>query len=132
MTERFETIDDESIADLVIAFYDKARYDPLLGPVFEQAVGTDDEAWKHHLLKVHAFWSSVMLATGRYGGRPMQAHAMLPGLGPDHFRRWLALFAETAASLYVPEAAAQFQEKAERMAAALMQGIAMAREQGLA
>ncbi|WP_114392298.1 group III truncated hemoglobin [Oleisolibacter albus] len=124
---RFDRIDEDSIAVLVRDFYALARRDALLGPVFEQAVGRTDAAWTEHLLRVHAFWSSVMLATGRYGGRPMQVHAMIPGLEGAHFRRWLALFAETAGQLFVPDLAAQFQDKADRMAAALMQGITLVR-----
>ncbi len=124
---QYPRIDDTSLARLLVEFYAAARLDPLLGPVFQQMVGEDDEAWARHLGRVHDFWSSVTLGTGRYGGRPMQAHAGIPGLDAQHFQRWLALFTETTERLFTPPAAAFLRDKAERMGQALQQGIALAR-----
>lgn len=129
MAARTSRIDHDSIADLVVAFYAKARRDPVLGPVFMDAIGPDDDAWVPHLQRVCAFWASVMLATGQYLGRPMQAHAALPGLGPDHFTRWLALFGETAREIFAEREATAFTLRAERMADALKHGIAAARSE---
>ena len=61
---------EEQLARQVDRFYAKARADALLGPVFNDAV----EDWPHHLAKIQAFWSSVMLTSGRYKGSPMAAH----------------------------------------------------------
>ena len=66
----YATIDEQSLGALVRAFYGRVRGDPEIGPVFETAV----EDWEAHFETLTAFWSSVMLATRRYGGRPMQAH----------------------------------------------------------
>ena len=68
--ERFSEITEPAIAALVARFYARARRDPLIGPVFNDAV--DD--WDAHLRTLNAFWSSVMLTSGRYKGNPMAAH----------------------------------------------------------
>lgn len=124
----YTRIDDDSLTALLIEFYAGARLDPLLGPVFQTMVGNGDEAWAAHLRRVHDFWSSVTMGTGRYGGRPMQVHAGIPGLEAAHFQRWLDLFAQTTGRLFTPPAAAFLRDKAARMGEALQQGIAMARE----
>ena len=103
-----------ALAALVTRFYAKARRDPLLGPVFESAV----EDWDEHLRTLNAFWSSVMLTSGRYKGNPMAAHMKLP-IDPRFFERWLALWRETAAESFEPEPAAQFAQKAGRIAESL-------------
>ncbi|OYQ35779.1 hypothetical protein CHU95_05735 [Niveispirillum lacus] len=123
----FHRIDDASLAHLVVEFYAAARLDPVLGPVFQQMVGEGDAQWAAHLRRVHDFWSSVTLGTGRYDGRPMQVHAGIPGLEAHHFQRWLALFAQTVDSLFTPPPAAALRDKAERMSQALQQGLTMAR-----
>jgi hemoglobin len=112
-------IDEDMIRTLVHAFYGRIRTDPVLGPVFAARI-TD---WPPHLERMCAFWSSVVLMTGRYHGRPMQAHAPLP-VGGVHFDRWLALFEATAATQCPPAAARLFIEKARMIAASLELGIA--------
>jgi hemoglobin len=54
------------------------RRDPLLGPVFDRAIGAD--SWPAHRDKMYGFWSSVMLTTGRYKGNPLAVHAMVPDI----------------------------------------------------
>jgi hemoglobin len=82
-------INDSQIANLVERFYSKARYDPLLGPIFSDAIGTD---WDSHLATMRAFWSTVMMGSGTYKGNPMAAHLPLPLLSSRHFERWLELW----------------------------------------
>ena len=77
-------IDESMIERLVRAFYERARRDPLIGPIFESKV--DD--WERHIGKLCAFWSSVALMSGRYHGQPMMAHLPLPVDTPE-FDRWL-------------------------------------------
>ncbi len=76
--------------------------DEILGPVFGKRV----EDWDEHLTKLKAFWSSVVLMTGRWEGRPMPVHAAITEISDAHFERWLALFAETAGTVCPPAAAA--------------------------
>jgi hemoglobin len=110
----FDSISEPAIAALVRQFYGKARCDPTIGPVFENAV----EDWDEHLAKLSDFWSSVMLTSGRYKGNPMTAHIKQP-IEPNFFDRWLGLWGETANEIFAPEAAEQFKFKAERIAESL-------------
>lgn len=116
-------IDEAMIAMLVDRFYDAVRRDEVLGPVFNARV--DD--WPEHLIKLRAFWSSVVLMTGRYKGRPMPVHAAIEEITPAHFVRWLALFAETAEKVCPPPAAALFVDRSRRIAESLQLGIAASR-----
>jgi len=116
----FEHITEASIRALVDRFYADIRRDPVLGPIFDKAIG---DHWPEHLAKLTDFWSSVMLTSGRYKGNPMAVHAALSEIEPPMFRRWLALFAETAEELFAPAAAAAFRQKAERIAESLQLGL---------
>src|SRR3954462_7128884 len=107
--------DEAMIRALVHAFYGRVRDDAELGPIFNNA----DTDWDTHLATMCDFWSSVMLATGRYHGRPMPAHMRLKMLKPEHFERWLALFRQTAAEICPAEIAGRFVDKAETIARSL-------------
>ncbi|HKS90089.1 MAG TPA: group III truncated hemoglobin [Stellaceae bacterium] len=110
----FDSITEPAIVALVDRFYAKARRDSEIGPLFEAAVAD----WDEHLDKLHDFWSSVMLTTGRYKGNPMAAHVKHP-IEKRFFARWLALWRETAEEVFAPEEAARLQDKAERIAESL-------------
>jgi hemoglobin len=116
-------ITEATIRNLVHTFYARVRCDPLLGPIFNTRV----EDWPAHLEKLCAFWSSVMLMTGRYKGTPMKAHADLPEVAAEHFQRWLALFHVTARETCPDAAAVLFIDRSERIAQSLQLGIALHR-----
>jgi hemoglobin len=104
------------LQSLVDAFYAKVRADRVLGPVFDSAI--DD--WPEHLEKLGAFWSSVMLTSGRYKGNPVAAHLRQAGtIQPAMFDRWLELWRGTAAETLAPRDSASIIEKAERIAESL-------------
>ncbi|MBA3897112.1 MAG: group III truncated hemoglobin [Sphingomonadaceae bacterium] len=101
---------------LISAFYARVRRDDLIGPVFNGAI----EHWDVHLEKLVAFWSSVMLTSGRYKGNPMAAHiAHLAELTPAMFDRWLMLWQEVTAQMLPAELATALQNKAARIAESL-------------
>lgn len=113
-------LDEAAIRRLVDAFYGRVRADPQLGPVFNGAV--DD--WPTHLETLTAFWSSVMLGSGRYKGNPLATHGQLGDrITPQLFERWLALWTATTAEVMAPEAAAALQAKAARIAESLQLGL---------
>ena len=117
-------ITEEALGLLVGRFYARVREDDLLGPVFNGAI--DD--WPEHLERLQAFWSSVMLTSGRYKGRPLPAHLRhAEAMTPERFERWLALWEETASELFAPELAAAFAAKARRIAESLSLGVRYAR-----
>ena len=113
---------EEKIARLVATFYGRARTDDLIGPIFNAAV----KDWDHHIEKITDFWSSIMLKTGRYDGRPMRPHLMLPLTG-EHFDRWLVLFEATAREIFEPDVAEAFIIRARRIADSFEMGIATMR-----
>jgi hemoglobin len=78
-------IDEMMIRTLVHRFYERVRVDDVLAPIFASRI----KDWEPHLERMCAFWSSVTLMTGRYHGRPMQLHAVLPATA-SHFGRWLS------------------------------------------
>ena len=111
-------IGEADIALLVDRFYAKVRRDAVIGPLFNEAVAD----WDEHLATLRAFWSSVMLTSGRYKGNPLVIHMRQP-IRPEFFDRWLALFGETAEEVVGGERAALFRTKANRIAESLKLGL---------
>lgn len=109
-------IDEAQLEALVPRFYARVREDALIGPVFDGAIAD----WDDHLEKLVAFWSSVMLTSGRYKGNPVAAHMKhLGAITPPMFDRWLALWAEVAEEILPAPAASALQIKAARIAESL-------------
>lgn len=116
-------ITEANLRLLLERFYAKVREDNQLGPIFLQAIGEDDHAWRRHLQKIQNFWSSIMLSSGSYQGNPLKKHKDLPPFDIAFFDRWLALFAETARELYSAEIAERYIDKSKRIAESLKLGI---------
>ncbi len=114
--DKLDRISEEGIRRLVDAFYVKVRRDPELAPIFLRAIPGD---WQPHLNRMYAFWSSVMLTTGRYKGNPVVKHLVIPGMRPHLFERWLALFNETCGELFEDGVGEEFRVKAARIAESL-------------
>lgn len=87
---------EADVKRLVDAFYQKVNADELLAPVFNEAARVD---WAHHLPTMYTFWSSILLGTASYHGRPFPKHLALP-VGREHFDRWLQLFTGTVDTLF--------------------------------
>lgn len=115
-------LDDAMIGAIVDDFYGKARIDPLLGPIFTRII--PDDKWRAHLDVIADFWSSMLLGTRSYDGRPMPKHLALDDLEDVHFERWLALFRETVEIICPPEIAALFVDRSERIAQSFRLGLA--------
>lgn len=113
---RYPEPTEANIRELVYAFYDRVRADPLLGPVFDAVLAG---RWDTHLPKMCTFWGSLVLGDKRYRGNVQQAHQPLEGVEPRHFSRWLHLFLDTACERYEPAAAVRFIEPALRIAQSL-------------
>lgn len=111
-------LSEAHIGELVRRFYQRARSDEQLKPIFDGAISDWDE---HHRI-VEDFWSRTLLETHRYQGRPYPAHARLP-LRPEHFDRWLELFRKTAREVLPESAAAVAITRAEHMAESFKAGM---------
>lgn len=116
-------VDEAGLGRLVEAFYAKVREDELLGPIFEREVAD----WPEHLAKLKDFWSSTMLKSRRYDGRPLPPHLRLPEISDAHFARWLALFRETAREAMPELGAPAVTAMAERIATSFRMAIALHR-----
>lgn len=111
---------ENELRRLVDRFYERVRADDVLGPLFNSAVAD----WPEHLERLTAFWSSVMLTSGRYKGNPMAVHLELAGqIDPAMFDRWLAIWSETATELLDAAGAAAVVAKAGRIAESLKLGL---------
>lgn len=113
-------IDEADLRRLVELFYGRVRADSELGPIFNGAV----HDWSDHYRRLTDFWSSVMLASGRYKGNPVALH-MLYGnaLTAERFDRWLSLWREASNEMLPPPVAQAMQNKAQRIAESLQLAI---------
>lgn len=124
-----EGLDEALIRTVVDRFYALARHDEVIGPVFRRAV--PDDRWQAHLDTIADFWSSMLLGSGRYQGRPMPKHLALPELSDAHFQRWLALFRFTVNELCPPDIAALFIDRSERVGNSFRLNVRMHRGEDL-
>ena len=109
-------ITEAQIATLVPRFYDRVRADAFIGPVFADAI----DNWPPRLEKLMDFWSSVMLTSGRYKGKPMAAHMKdIATITPPMFDRWLALWAQVIIKILPENIAQALQKRAERIGKSL-------------
>ncbi len=123
-----DSLDEAMIRNVVDSFYARAREDDLIGPVFINAV--PDDRWQHHLDTIVDFWSSMLLGTKRYDGRPLPKHMALD-LDDPHFKRWLALFRNTVHETCPPEIAELFVDRSERVANSFRINIRMRRGENI-
>ncbi|MHC5308005.1 group III truncated hemoglobin [Bartonella sp. LJL80] len=112
-------VDEQVIENVVRSFYARVLKDPFIGPVFDERI----TEWEPHLQRMFAFWSSVMLHTRRYEGRPMPKHVVLP-IDSHHFDRWLTLFKTTVEEICIADDAELFMQKATQIAHSLELGLA--------
>jgi len=113
-------IPDEDLQRLVDKFYARVRDDAMIGPIFNGAV----HDWPEHLVRLGAFWSSVINRSGRFKGNPMAAHLKhKPSIDPAMFGRWLQLWRETASETLPPQGAELVIDRAERIAESLQLGL---------
>lgn len=111
------TMTPGTIRAVVDDFYARCRADPTLGPIFDRQV----HDWDAHLARICAFWAAVILRTGGYAGRPLEAHRAIPDLAPAHFAVWLRLFNLTVRTHCSPADASLFMTLAGRMASRMKQ-----------
>ena len=111
--------DADSIVRLVHGFYADVRKDPLLGPVFEEAL---QGHWDTHLRRLVDFWSTVALGARSFKGDVFGKHMALRGVTPAHFAAWVRLWQQHTSQLLAPEAARELQLAAHGIARNLFRG----------
>lgn len=121
-----DQVTEEHIKQLVDDFYGKIDNDKDLGPIFAGVIGHGPDAWQPHLNTMYNFWSSMLLGTGKYTGRPMPKHMALPPFDLALFDRWLALFSETAHEVFTDDVASIFVKRSHIIAENLKRGVTYA------
>ena len=112
------------IKNVVTTFYDKARQDPALGPIFERHV----RDWPTHIEKIARFWRNAILHERVYDGNPMQAHINADAIETSAFRDWLELFDQVLNDQLAPEPAGQWSALAHCIGKSLSMGLSMSRQ----
>ncbi len=112
-------------------FYHKALVDERIGDFFVVELGEDleSEEWQEHIDLLVNFWATLFLKEERYKGDPFGPHFSIIGLEKEDFDRWEELFCEVAKSIYVPEIAKLFEEKAAFYAKDFMQKLQHKRDE---
>jgi len=114
-------LNEPLIRKVILSFYEKVRRDPLLGPIFEEAIG---DKWDPHIERIILFWLTATGLQRGYDGRNfMPAHLRHSSIHPNQLPRWLELFRQTAAEHCAPEAARALIDIAQRMAQTLQIGL---------
>ncbi len=101
------------ITTLVKWFYAKARFVPLLEPIFKEHV----PVWKAHLERLIDYWSEQSGGPEKYGGG-IGRHIFLH-LAPEHFAAWMEVWEENCHWLLPEPEAADMIALAHRLAADL-------------
>ncbi|OWJ68829.1 group III truncated hemoglobin [Inquilinus limosus] len=115
-------LDEAALPALLARFYERVRRDDDLGPLFNDVV----HDWDVHLERISDFWSSVILASGRYKGNPVVIHLMhAHRITSEMFERWLMLWEETTSEMLPDAVAAAMQAKARRIADTLKVALRM-------
>ncbi len=104
--------DKKDIEQLVNAFYEKVKADPIIGSFFTETVHVN---WEKHLPVMYNFWDNALFFTGSYTGHPLELHKSLNRLKALHaedFQQWNKLFSETVDELFEGEKAALAKSRA--------------------
>lgn len=116
--DRHDIRERDDVERLVRAFYGRALTDPIIGWIFVDVARLDLEA---HVPAITAFWETVLLGAGTYGGGAFAPHAALDAkvrLREGHFERWLVLWRTTVDELFAGERAEEAKRHATRVARA--------------
>lgn len=113
-------VDDAFVSVMVENFYAKIQKDAVLGPIFSNFVHN----WPEHMMRMKAFWRSVLFNSGEFSGNPMMKHIAIPGLDESHFAHWLELFYDNLRDMEQHDGAATLVGGRARMIAeSLLSGI---------
>ncbi len=112
-----------NIEKVVALFYEKVKADDVIGFFFSDVIPVD---WSRHLPLMCAFWENVLFYTGDYEGDPLTTHRNLYRLQPttpEHFERWLQLFAQSVDELYAGVNAAKMKSHARGIAVVMQEKV---------
>ena len=114
----------DDVEQLVVAFYERAFRDPLIGPIFTDVARMDLAA---HLPVMCDFWETVLFRSGAYRRNALQVHVALHSRHPltgAHFARWLRLWDATVDERFAGPAADRAKLQASRIAESMQRRLA--------
>jgi hemoglobin len=120
--QKFEKVTEENLEIFLKAFYDAVQEDDLIGPVFTNRIGTTEEDWAPHMIRVNQFWCSLLLAKGQFKGKMVPIHNQIPGLQTEHFKRWMEIFTPIVNAHYAISPALDLIIKAQTVMRTLHKG----------
>lgn len=113
----------KDIEILVNAFYDKVMTNKIIGHIFNDIVKVN---WDHHLPRMYAFWTNMLLQEGGFSGNPMLTHisiSKLTTMSETEFSEWLRLFHETVDELFKGDKANEAKMRADNIARLMLAKI---------
>jgi hemoglobin len=122
----------EDVAFLVHSFYTAVRKDELIGHIFNNIIGSE-ENWNDHFEKLTDFWVTNLLNQQAYKGSPMVVHQEVDAkvdhaLDQIHFDQWLALWTQTLNENFIGEKADKAKHNAVNIATFMLLKVKMARK----
>jgi len=110
--------DEATILAFVRRFYEIARADDELGPIFEAAIND----WDAHMAIMTNFWSTALLGVKTYQGTGYAPHIGLP-IEEHHFERWLAALDRAGKDVLPSALAERAMARARHMAMSFKTGL---------
>lgn len=114
----------DDVERLVVAFYETAFRDPLIGPIFTEVAHMDLAA---HLPIMCDFWETVLFRSGAYRRNALQVHVALHARHPlteAHFARWLELWGAAVDERFAGPIAERAKLQASRIAGSMERRLA--------
>ena len=122
--ERFDIQDRSDIQELIVAFYERAFADDLIGHIFTDVMHMDLEA---HMPIMCDFWETVLFHTGAYRRNAFEIHRQINHLAPlssVHFQRWEDLWHGTVDAMFEGEKANLAKLNASRISGSIQRRLA--------
>ena len=109
---------EAAIERMVRTFYERSFADPVLGPIFREAI----HDFEPHVARVVDFWCDMIHSTKRYKGNVYAAHMKLD-FEVEAFDRWIATLESAANDSLVLQDAAKAVRIANHMAGSFKTGL---------
>ncbi len=125
-TVKKDIADRADIDLLMTEFYSRVMVDEKLGYIFTDVAKLD---LAHHLPIIGDFWETLLFRKGdysRHARNPIEVHRKLDQLTPllpEHFERWLKIFAASVDRLFEGEVAEFVKGRALAIAARMLESI---------
>jgi hemoglobin len=125
MKNDIENLDDIKL--MVNTFYGRIQKNEVLGPIFEEKVGS---RWEQHLEKMYRFWQTILFNEHTYSGAPFPPHARMP-IDESHFIIWVQNWTGTVDEFFAGPIADEAKKRGTLMAAIFNSKLEFFKQNGL-